>query len=186
MSEHVILAASRDRAASGRTIIGMMLAAAAFSIAVISQLGRFELPIVIPPETLPPQVITGGGSHRAVFAADAFGQCHADGRVNGVLLRRMLLDTGCTGELSLGSNMAASVGIDPASLSYDHTYNSANGQGREAVVTVRELRLFGNFVMHDVQTRISAAPQNQALVGIEILRRMNLRLIGGNCELSWR
>jgi clan AA aspartic protease (TIGR02281 family) len=98
----------------------------------------------------------------------------------------MLLDSGASGTLIFGSNHAALLGLDPRRLSYDGTYNSANGSGREASVRIRELRLFDNaFVLRDVPAVITEARQDDGLVGIEILRRVNFHLTGGNCEMSW-
>ena len=49
---------------------------------------------------------------------------------------------------------------------------------------MREFRL-DSFVLRNVPADITDAPQSEPLLGIVILRRLNLRLRDGNCEISW-
>jgi clan AA aspartic protease (TIGR02281 family) len=186
MSGHVILVASRDRAASGRAIAGMLAAGLFGAGALIVQFGLINVPLAALPVE-PPQVTTRGGHHHVVVRGDEFGERYIDGWVNGSLVRRMLLDSGAGGHLTFGSNHAAQLGFEPSTLSYSGSYESANGVGREAFVRVRELRLFGDsFILRgNVPAVITKARQSQALVGIETLRRLNYRLVGRDCELSW-
>jgi clan AA aspartic protease (TIGR02281 family) len=174
----------RDKAGVGRRVAGLLSTAVFAGGVLILRFG--ELDIVAPSPDEPPPVIVSGGSHRALLRGDEFGQCHVDARVNGALVRRMLLDSGAGGHLIFGSNHAAQLGFEAARLSYDQSYSSANGYGREASVRIRELRLFKNgFILRDVPAVITQARQNEPLVGIEVLRRLNFRLTGGMCELSW-
>lgn len=86
--------------------------------------------------------------------------------------------------LTFGRNHAAKLGFDPAKLAFNQVYSSANGLAYLAKVRVREFRL-DNFVMRDVPVSITKPFQPTALVGIDILRRLNLRLQDGNCLMSW-
>jgi clan AA aspartic protease (TIGR02281 family) len=124
------------------------------------------------------------GREQLVIAADAWNQCsHVEARVNGHVFKNGLLDTGAAGHLLFGSNHARDLGFDPAKLSYDHRYDSANGEGRYALVRVREFQL-GSFVARDLPAKITAAPQNFVLVGIDLLRSLNLQLKDGHCLLT--
>ena len=175
----MIVQSADDRAAVGRRIVAMLAGTALVVGLVISRLDVSEPPVNEQP------IITGGDRHRTVVRGDAFGECYVEGHLNGTRFRRLLLDSGAVGTLVLGSNQAALIGFDPAHLSYTETYSSATGEGRETEVRIRELRLVDGFVMRDVPARITLAEQSEPLIGIDILRRLNLRLKDGNCELSW-
>lgn len=171
----ILVQANRDRAAVGRDRVAT-LAGAVFSIGLL--VAWLD---VAAPAALPPAVESGGG-RRLVIPGDGYGSCYVAARANGALFDHMLLDTGAAGRIVFGRNHAAELGYDPAALTYSQVYGSANGYGREAVIRLREFRL-GSFVMHDVPASITEAPQDAPLVGVEILHRLNLRLVGGNCEL---
>jgi clan AA aspartic protease (TIGR02281 family) len=175
-----------DRASVGRRVAKVLSTVGFAAGLLILRFCSVGIPIAMPEPVSPPVVVTSGGSHWTTLRGDKFGQCRVNARVNGALVAGMLLDSGASGHLTFGSNHAAQLGFDPRRLSYDGIYNSANGYGREASVRIRELRLFDNaFVLRDVPAVITHAQQDEGLVGIEILRRVNFHLIGGNCEMSW-
>ena len=109
------------------------------------------------------------------------GSCFADIRINDVLFRNVLLDTGAYGNVVLGHNHAARLGIDP--VHYPIAYSSANGIGHEAHVQIRELRL-GSFVARDLTIAVTQVDQDYVLVGLEILNRLHFRVSDHNCELG--
>ena len=112
------------------------------------------------------------------------GSCLTDIRINNVLFRDALLDTGASGTVLLGSNHAWRLGLNPRTLSFSNGYSSANGDGRYAVVRVQELRL-GGFVMRDDLTiAVTQVDQDQVLLGLEILNRLHFRVSGHSCELG--
>ena len=176
----------RDRATVGRTVAKALSTVGFAGGLLVLRFCGLGIPVAMPEPVSPPVVVNSGGSHWTTLRGDKYGQCRADARVNGAWVRHMLLDSGASGTLIFGSNHAAQLGFDPRRLSYDGTYNSANGSGREASVRIRELRLFDNaFVLRDVPAVITEARQDEGLVGIEILRRVNFHLTAGNCEMSW-
>jgi clan AA aspartic protease (TIGR02281 family) len=148
-------------------------------------ISQFEPAAMTPPPIRPQPVVESGGGRRLLIRGDAEGSCYVSARANGAVFDRLLLDTGASGYLTFGRNHAARLGYNAASLPYVNQYGSANGVGYEAFVRLREFRL-GSFVMRDVIAAITETPQDAPLVGIEILRRLNLRLGGGNCELLLR
>ena len=109
------------------------------------------------------------------------GSCLADIRINDMLFRDVLLDTGAYGNVVLGRNHALSLGIAP--VRYPTAYSSANGIGREAHVQIHELRL-GSFVMRDLTVAVTQVDQDQVLLGLEILNRLHFRVSGHSCELG--
>jgi clan AA aspartic protease (TIGR02281 family) len=169
--------ATRDRPAVGRSIVGTLTAALLGGAALIGQFGGAGPARIDPPPA-------SGTDRRLVVPADAYGQCYVAARINGSLFGSLLLDSGASGHLTFGRNHAAQLGFDPAKLAYSHTYGSANGIGHYASIRVREFRL-ESFVMRDVPAEITEASQQVPLLGIDILRHLNLHLRNGNCELSW-
>jgi len=173
---YALVEAARDRSAVRRGILATLAGAVVTGGLLVSQLGGVPGPEIDPPTV-------SGAVHRLVIPGDAYGQCRVAARVNGEVFRS-LLDTGDSGHLTFGRNHSARLGFDSAKLSFSHSYGSANGVGHYARVRVREFRL-ETFVLRDVPADITDAPQSEPLLGIEILRRLNLKLKDGNCELSW-
>jgi clan AA aspartic protease (TIGR02281 family) len=172
-----LVASRRDRAAAGRSVL--LAAVAVIGIGVlVPQIGRLATPAEV--EVSAPR----GSGQWLVIAGDAHGQCHVAARVNGSLFPRLVIDSGASGFITFGRNHAAQLGFDPTKLTYRYSYSSANGVGRAAKERVREFRL-ESFVLHEVPVSITDVAQSEPLLGIEILRRLNLRLTGGDCELSW-
>jgi clan AA aspartic protease (TIGR02281 family) len=173
-----LVEAASDRAAVGRQLLGA-LTGAAFAVGLLfSQYERAAAPVAEPSAV-------DEGRQRRVIEGDVNGQCHVAARINGSLFQRLLIDSGASGSISFGRNHAAELGFDPARLSFSASYGSANGTGHEAIVKVREFRI-ESFVLRDVPASITKVPQREPLLGIDILRRLHLRLLkNGNCELSW-
>lgn len=170
-----LVASRRDRAAAGRSVLAVGIAIVSVGV-LIPQIGHVAT--AADPEPLAP------AGQRLVIAGDARGQCHVAARVNDALIPGLLIDSGASGYITFGRNHAPQLGFDPVKLAYRYSYSSANGVGREARKRVREFRL-ESFVMREVPVAITDVAQSEPLLGIEILRRLNLRLTGGNCELSW-
>jgi clan AA aspartic protease (TIGR02281 family) len=112
-----------------------------------------------------------------------YNQCEYDITANGHVFQKSVFDSGAAGHLTFGKNHARDLGFDPGKLSYSHTYGSANGVGHEAKVTIQELKI-GNWTLRDVPAVITAANQDQVLVGLEILRPLNFRLTKTACYVS--
>ena len=90
-------------------------------------------------------------------------------RVDGIGLR-FLVDTGAT-SVVLSKEDARRLGIDPASLSYDRTVQTANGVTRAAPIRLRELAI-GPIVETDVPALVNATPLPQPLLGMRLLERL--------------
>jgi clan AA aspartic protease (TIGR02281 family) len=118
-----------------------------------------------------------------VIPADASNACRADVTI-GSHTFRVLLDSGAVGAaLVFGSNHAAALGFSPRALSYSQTYSSANGEGREAVVRLHDVRLHG-WQLGGVTAVITRAPQDEGLFGAELLHRLKFRTGNGFCGLT--
>jgi clan AA aspartic protease (TIGR02281 family) len=128
---------------------------------------------------LRPQVMDG----REIVASGSWGKgCYVEARSNGQLFR-MLLDTGASGMLTFGRNHAEQLGLEPLKLNFDHSYGSANGEGRYASIRLREFRL-DTLIIRDVEADITQAPQSVPLLGVELLHRLHLHLKDGNCIIT--
>jgi clan AA aspartic protease (TIGR02281 family) len=120
--------------------------------------------------------------HMIVFKADASGACHADVTIHNHAFHS-LLDSGAIGmPLVFGSNNLADLGL-PRTLSFTHSYSSANGEGQAGGVILSEVK-FGGWVMHDVPAMITKAPQDEPLFGAMLLHRLSFRTVKGFCVLE--
>jgi clan AA aspartic protease (TIGR02281 family) len=172
-----LVEATRDRSGIGRSMVSVLTAALLGGAALISQFAGAGPARIDPPTA-------SGADRRLVVPGDVYGQCYVAAHINGSLYGSLLLDSGASGHLTFGRNHAAQLGFDPAKLAYSYRYGSANGIGHYASIRVREFRL-ESFVMHDVPAEITEASQQAPLLGIDILRHLNLHLRDGKCELSW-
>jgi len=86
-----------------------------------------------------------------VLPRDPTGHFHVDAEVNGRDIR-MLADTGAS-YVTLGEDAAKSVGLDPDSLDYSETAQTANGVVAVAVVDLDEIRI-GSIVRRDVRAMV--------------------------------
>ena len=115
---------------------------------------------------------------------DSRHQCYVTGTVNGASFT-FLIDTGAS-DVSFGKNDARKLGYDPAELSFDHTYTSANGIGHEAWVTLPELRLGGVVVAREVEASIVNAEMSYAILGASALKTLHLQYSQGKCAPKGR
>jgi clan AA aspartic protease (TIGR02281 family) len=170
-----IIEAAHDKAAVGRTILrsaaGLVFAAGV----VIVQPGWIG-------RSAP--VWDSSAGHSLVVRAASNGQCLVDLRIGETKLSAALADTGDDGYVTLGRNQAKQAGIDTSRLRFDNSYGSANGRGRYAEMRVAWVRIGNTFEMADVPVAVTQVDQQQALVGIQVLRRYQFRLRGDRCEFG--
>lgn len=121
------------------------------------------------------------GARRVAVNGDSYYQCYVEGKVNGASFT-FLIDTGAS-DVSFGRNDARKLGFDPAQLSFDRTYGSANGIGHQAEVTLPELSIGGVTVARNVEVSIVNANMPNPLLGASVLRSLHLHYSQGNCEL---
>jgi clan AA aspartic protease (TIGR02281 family) len=121
------------------------------------------------------------GGTRVAVNGDSSYQCYVDATVNGSTFS-FLIDTGAN-NVAFGKNDARKLGFDPAQLSFDRTYSSANGTGHEAEITLPELRIGGVVVARNIEASILNASMSHPLLGASALKSMHMTYSQGNCEL---
>src|SRR6516165_3084826 len=98
---------------------------------------------------------SGGTGSELTIPVGSYNQCETDVTANGHSFHS-LLDSGASGHMTFGSNHAKALGFNPDSLSYTGSFESANGTGHYAKITLRELRI-GNWSLRDVPAEITQA-----------------------------
>jgi len=172
---HFIIQSAYDRRSAARGIVATC-ASAVFGAALF-------IHGMHPEFTAPPgPAIEGSGGQ--LVTASRNGECYVDVRLNETLFHKGLLDSGATGYLTIGINHARRAGIDVGGLVFDNSYSSANGTGKFAKATIATLRIGRVAAMRNVLVAVTAAPQDEIIVGIEILRTLNMRLRSTSCELN--
>jgi clan AA aspartic protease (TIGR02281 family) len=173
---YLIVQSAYDRRSAGRSIISTC-AGAVFAATLLM---RGLYPDSAPPPG--PGIEASGGQ---LVTASSDGECYVDVRLNETLFRKALLDSGATGYLTIGINHAKRAGIDAGGLAFDNRYTSANGTGHFAKTTIATLRIGRVLAMRNVLVAVTAAPQDQIIIGIEILRMLNMHLRSTSCELNF-
>jgi predicted aspartyl protease len=122
--------------------------------------------------------------HTIAIRADEDSGCHAEITVGNHTLP-VLLDTGATGDRSFvfGSNHVADLGLSPRSLTYSSPYVSTNGEGRETIVQLHDVRMQG-WHLGNLTAAITSAPQPDGLLSAELLHRLKFRTENGFCILT--
>jgi clan AA aspartic protease (TIGR02281 family) len=123
-----------------------------------------------------------GATHRIAGRLDEYHQCHVDGTVNGVRFI-FLVDTGAD-SLVFNRNHMRQLGINAAGLRYNQPTETANGTGHSASITVHELNL-GGFVLTDVPADVAYAGASEPLIGMSVLKFMQLEIGRSGCALRW-
>jgi clan AA aspartic protease (TIGR02281 family) len=135
-----------------------------------------------PSEVHPPIARPEPAGQRIVTTGDTYYQCYIEGKANGASFS-FLIDTGAS-DVSFGKNDARKLGFDPAQLSFDQSYSSANGIGHQATVTLPELSLGGVVVAHNVEASIVNANMSHPLLGASVLKTLHFQYSQGDCELT--
>ena len=97
------------------------------------------------------------------------GDYRVTGRVNGMPVTFMI-DTGAS-DIVLSPADAQRLGIDTAALDYDRFYETANGGGQGATVTVDSLSV-GGITLDNVKVSVNRAPMSSSLLGMAFLRQL--------------
>ena len=98
--------------------------------------------------------------------------------INGTPVR-LMADTGAT-LVTLSTEDARKVGIDPRSLQVTHTIRTGNGSVRRALITLSEITIEG-IVLRDVP---AACCGSLSLLGMSALGRFNFTMNNGLMVLS--
>jgi predicted aspartyl protease len=78
---------------------------------------------------------------------------------------------------------ARALGLDPAQLQFNHSYQNWIGTVRGATIRV-DLRI-GEWSRRNVEAVIDESGFRRPLLGLPFLKDLNYRVIGDTCELSW-
>jgi aspartyl protease family protein len=117
------------------------------------------------------------------YAADRNGHFLVAAAVNGAPVR-FLVDTGAT-YVALSREDAAAAGINLNTLNFDRRVMTANGEGRAAALTLRELRL-GQMAQEEVPAMVIDAPMPVSLLGMSFLKRLTgYEIRDGKLYLDW-
>jgi clan AA aspartic protease (TIGR02281 family) len=118
-----------------------------------------------------------------VIRAGPRGHFVVDAEVDGTPLS-FLIDTGAS-DIVLSQNDARRLGLEPRTLDYSRTYQTANGVVRAAPVQLRELRL-GQLQLYELDASVNERPLPMSLLGMSFLRRLQgYEVADGRLILRW-
>lgn len=123
------------------------------------------------------------GEHELTLTKSENGSFYVWGEVNGARVR-FLVDTGAS-DVALSPDDARRAGIDMASLRYERSYETANGQVGGAPITIEYLTV-GPIHMAKVPGSVNRAEMRTSLLGLEFLRRLDgFEIRGDRMVLRW-
>jgi aspartyl protease family protein len=124
------------------------------------------------------------GDHQLVVAEGAGGGFFLMGQVNGQPVR-FLVDTGAS-DTVLSPADAERVGVNLASLHFDHMAETANGTGYGASFVADSLTV-GPIKLSSLPMVVNQAPMTSSLLGMTFLRRLDgFQVRGRRLYLSWK
>jgi aspartyl protease family protein len=118
---------------------------------------------------LVPSYAVSSDSHTVVLTESDGGEYRVTGAVNGQAVT-FTVDTGAS-DIVLAPADARRLGIDTSTLSYDRFYETANGAGLGASISVASLAI-GSIELHDVKVSVNRAPMSSSLLGMAFLHRL--------------
>jgi len=116
------------------------------------------------------------------LTADARGHYFVDGRANGVALR-FIVDTGAT-LVALSTDDAGRLGLNYLAGPVMRM-NTANGMARAWRVRLDTLQV-GGIALNNVEAAVVESPSMPALLGMNVLNRMEMRQVGETMTLTKR
>jgi aspartyl protease family protein len=124
------------------------------------------------------------GSDSLVLSESEDGSYLVYGTVNGAHAR-FVVDTGSS-DIVLSPADAQRAGIDVQRLDYSRPFESANGGGRGASVTVSSLTV-GPIALHDVPVSVDRTAMSSSLLGMAFLKRLkSFEFRDRQLTLRWR
>jgi aspartyl protease family protein len=124
------------------------------------------------------------GPNELVLTESPGGNFYVFGAVNGAPVK-FLIDTGAS-DIVLSPGDAGRAGIDIAALDYSRTYQTANGVGLGATVTVHSIEI-GGIGFSDVPVSVNKSQMSESLLGMPFLKRMaSVEIRGRQLYLHWR
>jgi clan AA aspartic protease (TIGR02281 family) len=127
-------------------------------------------------------------SRRIVLTGDHYGHFHTLVTFIGPRDQRQLpcmVDSGASW-LTIGRQEAAALGFDERSLRFSDVMYTANGETRDAPITLRSVSIAGRFTVNNASAEVDGGDlDGQCLLGMSVLRLMHVSFSGGAMELSW-
>jgi len=123
-----------------------------------------------------PAYAAPGAPHTLIVNQSDDGNFYVMGEVNGTPVR-FLIDTGAS-DIALCRADARRLGIDLASLKFDHPYETANGIGYGAALTVDRIAV-GPIRLSQVPVSINQTAMQTSLLGMAFLKRLDAFEIRG-------
>jgi clan AA aspartic protease (TIGR02281 family) len=131
---------------------------------------------------VPPLEMQGGPGHSLMVPAGTHGFCVTDLWIGNRPLEA-ITDSGADGSIIIGRNQATKAGIDTGQLHFTWPFQSPGGSGHYAHIHVQRLRIGDNIELDDVPVDVNENDQQQALIGVEVLRQLNFRIRPHGCQL---
>ncbi|MGN6148187.1 MAG: retropepsin-like aspartic protease family protein [Rhizomicrobium sp.] len=132
---------------------------------------------------LMPGTAVESASHELTIHADENGEFVVFGKVNGATVR-FAVDTGAS-DVVLSPDDARRAGIDVSALTYSGKYESANGTGHGAFVTLDTLAI-GPIQYAQVPASVTRRNMHGSLLGMAFLRRLrSFEFSGDRLVLRW-
>jgi aspartyl protease family protein len=123
------------------------------------------------------------GAHELVVAEGEGGGFFVTGQVNGQPVR-FLVDTGSS-DTVLSPADAERIGVNMASLHFDHMAETANGTGYGAAFVADRLTV-GPIQVENLPMVVNQAPMTSSLLGMTFLRRLSsFQVRGRRLYLTW-
>ena len=116
-----------------------------------------------------PSYATQTGADTVVLSESQDGDYQVVGKVNGQPVT-FVVDTGAS-DVVLSPADARRLGLDPATLKFNHGYETANGAGLGADWRADSLAI-GPISVADVRVSINQAPMSRSLLGMTFLHRL--------------
>lgn len=114
------------------------------------------------------------------FRRGSDGHFYIDAEVNGRAVR-FLVDTGAS-DIVLSPADARRLGFVPGDLTFDRIYQTANGMGRGAQVTLQSISV-GGIRFRDVIASVNDAAMSESLLGMSFLDRLSGYEVRGDALL---
>jgi aspartyl protease family protein len=124
-----------------------------------------------------PAAGTAGADGSVSYRASRDGYFHVEGWVNGTRIR-FLVDTGAS-DVVLTPADARRLGMDVDRLAFTQVTETANGFGRGAPVTLRQVEV-GGLRVAEVSASVNQADMSESLLGMSFLRRIGGFQVSGD------
>jgi aspartyl protease family protein len=120
---------------------------------------------------------------RCVVPIDPWGQFYLPGSINGEPVL-FLIDTGCSGNVSIGRSYAKRLGLTVPRDGWTSRYESCNGIGKSAGVILEQVTVAG-LTWRNLHATILYGDTGSPLLGTGCLRFLHLAMSDGTVRLSW-